>query len=133
WRVAKRPGLDDFLKEMAQLYEIVVFTDSLGGLADEWITKMDPLGAVSQRVYRDGTRYIDGKHVKDLSALNRPLEQLVIIDDNADCISMQPENAIKVKTFSLEDGSDPTADTVLYDLAPFLRALATQVGPHTSI
>lgn len=35
WRVAKRPGLDDFLKEMAQLYEIVVFTDSLGGLADE--------------------------------------------------------------------------------------------------
>ena len=50
---------------------------------------MDPLGAVTQRVYRDGTRYIDGKHVKDLSALNRPLEQVVIIDDNADCISMQ--------------------------------------------
>ncbi len=39
----------------------------------------------------------------------------------------QPENAIKVKPFSLEDGSDPTADTVLYELAPFLRALATQV------
>lgn len=35
WRVAKRPGLDAFLKEMAQLYEIVVFTDSMGGLADE--------------------------------------------------------------------------------------------------
>lgn len=40
----------------------------------------------------------------------------------------QPENAIKVKKFSIDDGSDPTADTVLYDLAPFLRALATQVG-----
>ncbi len=35
WRVAKRPGLDAFLKEMAQLYEVVVFTDSMGGLADE--------------------------------------------------------------------------------------------------
>lgn len=35
WRVAKRPGLDAFLKEMAQLYEIVIFTDSMGGLADE--------------------------------------------------------------------------------------------------
>lgn len=35
WRVAKRPGLDEFLKEMVQLYEIVVFTDSMGGLADE--------------------------------------------------------------------------------------------------
>ncbi|CAM9560178.1 unnamed protein product, partial [Ectocarpus sp. 4 AP-2014] len=126
WRVAKRPGLDAFLKEMSQLYEIVVFTDSMGGLADEWITQMDPQGTISQRVYRDGTRYIDGKYVKDLSALNRPLEQTLIIDDNADCISMQPENAIKVKPFSLEDGSDPTADTVLYDLAPFLRALATQ-------
>ena len=50
---------------------------------------MDQLGTISQRVYRDGTRYIDGKYVKDLSALNRPLEQTVIIDDNADCISMQ--------------------------------------------
>jgi len=50
---------------------------------------MDPLGTISQRVYRDGTRYIDGKYVKDLSALNRPLEQTIIIDDNADCISMQ--------------------------------------------
>ncbi|CAM9489090.1 unnamed protein product, partial [Ectocarpus fasciculatus] len=127
WRVAKRPGLDAFLKEMSQLYEIVVFTDSMGGLADEWITQMDPQGTISQRVYRDGTRYIHGKYVKDLSALNRPLEQTLIIDDNADCISMQPENAVKVKAFSLEDGSDPTADTVLYDLAPFLRALATQV------
>eukprot|EP00903_Cladosiphon_okamuranus_P012306 g11538.t1 len=127
WRVAKRPGLDAFLKEMAQLYEVVVFTDSMGGLADEWITQMDPQGAtISQRLYRDGTRYIDGKYVKDLSALNRPLQQTLIIDDNSDCISMQPENAIKVKTFSLEDGSDPTADTVLYDLIPFLRALATQ-------
>lgn len=35
WRVAKRPGLDAFLKEMSQLYEIVVFTDSSGMLADE--------------------------------------------------------------------------------------------------
>lgn len=50
---------------------------------------MDPQGTISQRVYRDGTRYIDGKYVKDLSALNRPLQQTVIIDDNADCISMQ--------------------------------------------
>lgn len=50
---------------------------------------MDPTGTISQRVYRDGTRYIDGKYVKDLSALNRPLNQTVIIDDNADCISMQ--------------------------------------------
>lgn len=50
---------------------------------------MDTQGTISQRVYRDGTRYIDGKYVKDLSALGRPLEQVVIVDDNADCISMQ--------------------------------------------
>ncbi|CAN0264489.1 unnamed protein product, partial [Discosporangium mesarthrocarpum] len=35
WRTAKRPGLDAFLKEMHQLYEIVVFTDSHGGFADQ--------------------------------------------------------------------------------------------------
>lgn len=32
--------------------------------------------------------------------------------------------------FSLEEGSDPTADTTLYELAPFLRALALQVSPR---
>lgn len=55
----------------------------------QWINQMDPHGLVSQKVYRDGTRYINGKHVKDLTALNRPLSQVVIVDNNPDCISMQ--------------------------------------------
>lgn len=51
---------------------------------------MDPhVQYISNRVFRDGTRYINGKYVKDLSALNRPLEKVVIIDDNPDCISLQ--------------------------------------------
>lgn len=50
---------------------------------------MDPQGMISQRLYRDGTRYIDGKYIKDLTAINRPLDQTLIIDDNPDCISMQ--------------------------------------------
>lgn len=47
------------------------------------------------------------------------------------CLLLQPENAIRVKKFSLEDDSDPTQDTVLYDLAPFLTALATQASWKT--
>lgn len=51
---------------------------------------MDPDNMyISHRLYRDGTRFVDGKYVKDLTSLNRPLEQLVIVDDNDDCISMQ--------------------------------------------
>lgn len=41
-------------------------------------------------------------------------------------VLLQPENGIRVEKFSVEEGSDSHADTVLPDLAPFLRALATQ-------
>lgn len=50
WRVAKRPGLDAFLKEMAQLYEIVVFTDSMGGLADEVRERERHVRSISERL-----------------------------------------------------------------------------------
>lgn len=46
---------------------------------------------------------------------------------------LQPENGIKVKKYCLDDGSDPVDDTVLPDLAPFLRALATQVRSSTCV
>lgn len=52
--------------------------------------KLDPKKQfISYRLYRDATRFTNGKIVKDLNTLNRPLERIVIVDDNPDCFSMQ--------------------------------------------
>ena len=34
WRHAKRPGVDKFLLDMAQYYEIVLYSPSIDGVAD---------------------------------------------------------------------------------------------------
>ncbi|CAM9192377.1 unnamed protein product [Choristocarpus tenellus] len=112
---------------MHQLYEIVVFTDSSGGLADQVITSLDPNGYIMYRLYRDATKFEGGKHIKDLSCMNRPIEHIVMVDDNPDSVSLQPENSILVKKYSIGDGEGLQDDNVLPELAPFLVALATQV------
>lgn len=50
---------------------------------------MDPNGYISWRLARDATKFTGGKHVKDLSKLNRPINKIVIVDDNADSFSLQ--------------------------------------------
>ncbi|EFJ14166.1 hypothetical protein SELMODRAFT_424001 [Selaginella moellendorffii] len=40
--VAKRPGVDTFLNEMSQIYEIVVFTRAVKPYADRILDRLDP-------------------------------------------------------------------------------------------
>lgn len=39
---------------------------------------LDPHGYIMYRLVRDTTRFIDGHHVKDLAALNRDLNKVII-------------------------------------------------------
>lgn len=39
WQVRKRPGADDFLKEMAHYYEIIVYSDDAFPVAQDVIVK----------------------------------------------------------------------------------------------
>lgn len=55
---------------------------------------MDPNGYISYRLFRDATKFVDGKHVKDLTHLNRSIEKIVIVDDNPDGFSLQARFAI---------------------------------------
>jgi len=40
--VLKRPGVDMFLRRLAKLYELVIFTASLSKYADVIMDKLDP-------------------------------------------------------------------------------------------
>lgn len=123
WRHVKRPGVEKFLKEMARYYELVVFSPNIGGIADPIITALDKDGVVIHRLYREATKFVNGAHVKDLSALNRDLRKVIVLDDDARAFQLQPNNAIHVPPF--KDPRDK-GDSVLEDLTPFLQAIVNE-------
>eukprot|EP00613_Pedinella_sp_CCMP2098_P078602 CAMPEP_0171935042 /NCGR_PEP_ID=MMETSP0993-20121228/32538_1 /TAXON_ID=483369 /ORGANISM="non described non described, Strain CCMP2098" /LENGTH=409 /DNA_ID=CAMNT_0012575875 /DNA_START=65 /DNA_END=1295 /DNA_ORIENTATION=- len=123
WRHAKRPGVENFLKDLGRYYELVIFTSNIGGIADPIIQALDKDGVVYFRLYREATKFHNGAHVKDLSALNRDLRKVLIIDDDPAAYQLQPGNAIHIKPF--KDAHDK-GDSALEDLLPFLRAIVNE-------
>ena len=64
WRIAKRPGVDYFLRYLQQYYELVIFTTVPSYVAEPVIMKLDPFRIVTWPLFREATRYKDGVHVK---------------------------------------------------------------------
>ena len=117
WRFAKRPGVDKFLHDMAQYYEIVLYSPSIDGIADPVVTSLDKDGCIMHRLYRDATYYQNGVHVKDLNRLNRNVKRMIVLDDDPAEVGLNPENMIRVKPYT--DPNDRT-DNTLARIAPFL-------------
>eukprot|EP00967_Tisochrysis_lutea_P029122 scaffold34016_cov20-Tisochrysis_lutea.AAC.4 len=74
---------------------------------------------VLYRLYKPETQYHEGKHVRDLSKLNRDLSQVLMISAHPEAWEFQPENTIKLKPWQ-PSPSDPP-DTTLLDLIPMLQ------------
>ncbi|KAF2013927.1 import inner membrane translocase subunit tim-50 mitochondrial precursor [Aaosphaeria arxii CBS 175.79] len=119
WRMAKRPGVDYFLRYLSQYYELVIFTSVRSMDADPIIRKLDPFRIVMWPLFREATRYEKGEYIKDLSCLNRDLSKTVIIDTDPAHVKLQPENAIILPKWKGEPG-----DKGLVALIPFLEYLA---------
>ncbi|KAI5476806.1 protein phosphatase [Pseudohyphozyma bogoriensis] len=117
--VLKRPGVDDFLKAMGLLYEIVIFTASLSLYADAVLDQLDIHGVISERLFRENCCHHKGIYVKDLSQLGRKMEDCIIIDNSPAAYIFHPNNAIPITTWY----NDPH-DTELLNLIPFLSDLA---------
>lgn len=64
WRTAKRPGVDYFLRYLQQYYELVIFTSAPVAMAEPLLRKLDPYRIVMWPLFREATKYVDGKHVK---------------------------------------------------------------------
>lgn len=92
--VAKRPHVDEFLKEMGKVYEVVVFTASLSKYADPVLDLLDIHRVVDYRLFREHCTCINDIYVKDMSIIGRPIESVFIIDNSPHAYSLQPENAV---------------------------------------
>ena len=64
WRMAKRPGVDYFLRYLSQYYELVIFTSVPSMIADPVIQKLDPYRIVMWPLFREATRYKGGQYIK---------------------------------------------------------------------
>ncbi|MGK3738544.1 MAG: import inner membrane translocase subunit TIM50 [Bacillariaceae sp.] len=123
WRHAKRPGVDKFLLDMAQYYEIVLYSPSMDAIAEPVVNSLDKQGCIMHRIYRDGTYYHNGVHVKDLSRLNRNINRMIVIDDDLAEVQFNPENVVRVKPYT--DPNDRT-DNTLARITPFLIEIARE-------
>ncbi|KAL5576992.1 hypothetical protein UlMin_018691 [Ulmus minor] len=97
--VLKRPGVDEFLESLGANYEVVVFTAGLREYASLVLDRLDRKSVISHRLYRDSCKEVDGRLVKDLSNLGRDLRNVIIVDDNPNSYSLQPENAVPIVPF----------------------------------
>jgi len=120
WRHAKRPGVDKFLSTLAQYYEIVLMSPSLAGVAEPVVMGLDPQQCIMHHLFRESLLYQDGVHMKDLTALNRPMNRIVCIDDDPTNV-MQTSNLIRIKPY---DNPRDRTDKSLEDLIPLLVEIA---------
>ncbi|KAJ3827980.1 NIF-domain-containing protein [Lentinula raphanica] len=128
FHVLKRPGVDLFLKEMGEKYEIVVFTASLSKYADPVLDQLDESKVVAHRLFRESCFSHKGNYVKarlnlqlqDLSQLGRPIADTIILDNSPASYIFHPTNAVPVSSWF----NDPH-DAELTDMIPFLVDMTT--------
>lgn len=80
--VLKRPYIDEFLKEMSKIYEIVFYTASVKEYANIVIDYIDPENIGSARLFREHCKQIEGSFVKDLESIGRDLKKTIILDNS---------------------------------------------------
>lgn len=74
------------------------------------------------RLYRDATRYEDGKYFKDLSRLNRDLSRVIVLESDASRV-YQTENVIQLAPWKGD-----MSDKELLAFLPFLESLFLPFG-----
>ncbi len=101
----RRPHLQEFLEEAAQMFELAVFTAGNRVYADGMISFIDPKGLISHRLFRehcleDPLNPENGQVIKSLEVFGVPLSEVVIVDNSPYCYRKQVSNGVPVLPFS---------------------------------
>lgn len=98
--VQKRPGLDEFLNSVSQIFDIYIFTASLESYAYPIIERIWP-GFPRDKIFtQKNCTLLNGKLVKELSIFGNDLSNLIIVDDQSLSFSLSPHNGIKIEPFT---------------------------------
>ena len=117
--VLKRPYVDEFLKEMSKIFEIVTFTASISEYAAEVLNHLDKNHYFTKRLFRQDCVFDRGLYIKDLKILGKDLKDLIIIDNNPVSYAFNEDNGIPILTWY-----DDLNDNELLKLVPLLKFLS---------
>ncbi|CAL0317631.1 unnamed protein product [Lupinus luteus] len=122
--VFERPGLKEFIRQLSEFAELVLFTAGLEGYARPLVDIIDMENRFSLRLYRPSTTTTEHReHVKDLTCISKDLCRIVIVDNNPFSFLLQPVNGIPCIPFS----AGQPHDTQLLDvILPLLKQLSKQ-------
>lgn len=116
-----RPGLNELFSMCKEAgIEVVVWTAGLKSYAQAIVDNIDNCNAVTHCIYRH-TKWFTGQagYRKDLAALGRPLDKVLIIENTPDCIRGYQDNGILVPDYNGVVENDDT----LYMLMDVIRGL----------
>ena len=112
-----RPYISEFLSNIKDFYELIVFTAATKEYADPIIDAIEQKGIkFDHRLYRIHTIIRRNDFVKDLSKLGRDLGRIIIVDNMEQNYKLQPYNGITIRPFWGKD----TNDMALFDLLNIL-------------
>ena len=137
-----RPGAENFIKELSEFYEIIIFTSSLKSYADLVINGIDKQNKISARLYIEHTMKIGNSNIKDLNKLGRDLKKVIIVDNSPESYCLHPKNGINVIDF---DGNE-NDDILIYlqkdliklvknhpeDVRPFLKEIQIKLNKRAN-
>lgn len=136
FQVTKRPGLDKFLFDLSNKYEIVIFGDCedisvinlfkyiyniyLYQIVQDIKDKLDPYQVIiNHALGKEATSWELGRTYKDLRYLNRNLANVVCIDFDPNSTKYTPDNTIIIPEFNGNNN-----DKELQLLTVFLKELS---------
>ena len=126
--VQVRPYADFFLNEMAKYFELVIFTAAAEDYADIVLNELDKNKVINYKLYRKHTEQINGVFIKDLSKLGRDLTKILIVDNNKDNFSLQPENGLHICSF-IGDQNDDELYNLSGDLMKIVESKKDDIRP----
>ncbi|CAK87711.1 unnamed protein product (macronuclear) [Paramecium tetraurelia] len=114
-----RPYLNQFLQEASKDYEIFIFTAGYEAYCQEVLSFIDKKKIISDYYARGSCQFIDGICYKDLQLIDRPMGDIIFIDNNPNAFIKCQDNGLLIPSFL-----DSEDDDCLLRLIPFLKYMA---------
>ena len=113
-----RPGTVEFIKKVANLFELVIFTASIPQYALQVIDIIDVDKNIKYKLTREHCVFLNGIYIKELKKLNRDLKDLIILDNSPLAYSFDNDNGLPIKAW-FDDKNDNELDKI-YNVLEFL-------------
>ncbi|KAJ3376300.1 hypothetical protein GGF31_000367 [Allomyces arbusculus] len=112
--VYKRPGVDAFLRAVAEHYTVLAFTAGIREYASQILDHLDPDGTIfAGRLYRDsctdmrsglvspapGAPVTPSTYAKDMTKVCDDMARIILVDNTPGCFALQPANGLPVKSW----------------------------------